>query len=197
MENPSYASAPVQSRESISSSGSMKNFIIILLTIILILSLLGINIFTIFGNFLQKIIDFFNPVISKGLSDLGYASGTVIDKSSDILADTSKVGIDILHDTVDSVGSLLIKASGQEPGKGKSIDIAINKPPTVPPKQPEPDASTSPIQTTPSCSKNQWCLVGEYNGTRGCVNITDQDKCMSGQVFPTQQLCLNPTMTQR
>jgi hypothetical protein len=77
------------------------------------------------------------------------------------------------------------------------IDIAINQPPTVAPNQPSPDASTSPIQTSPSSSKSQWCLVGEYNGARGCINITDQDKCMSGQVFPSQQMCLNPTMTQR
>jgi hypothetical protein len=179
------------------SGGYFKNIIIVILTAILILSLLGINIFTIFGNVLQKVIDVFNPVVSKGLSDLGYASGTVIDKSSDVLADASKVGIDIAHDTVQSVGHLLVKASGQEPGSGKDIDIAINQPPSAPPNAPSPDDSSSPIQTAPSCSKNQWCLVGEYNGARGCVSVSDQDKCMSGQVFPSHQMCLNPTMTQR
>lgn len=192
MENQGFESPQISE-----SSGSFKNIIIIILIVVLILSLLGINIFIIFGNVLQKIIDIFNPVVSKGLSDLGYASGTVIDKSSDVIADASKVGIDILHDTVESVGELLVKASGQAPGTGKSIDIAINQPPTVAPNQPSPDTSTSPIQSSPSSSKNQWCLVGEYNGARGCVSITDQDKCMSGQIFPSQQLCLNPTMTQR
>lgn len=177
--------------------GSFKNSIIMILTIILILSLLGINIFTIFGNALQYIINIFNPVVSKGLSDLGYASGTVIDKSSDVLADASKVGIDIVHDTVQSVGELLVKASGQAPGTGKNIDIAINQSSTVAPNQPNPDSSSSPIQSSPSTLKNHWCLVGEYNGARGCINITDHDKCMSGQVFPSQQMCLNPTFTQR
>jgi hypothetical protein len=179
------------------SGGYFKNIIIIILVIVLILSLLGINIFIIFGNGLQKLIDIFNPVVSKGLSDLGYASGTIIDKSSDVLADTSKIGIDIAHDTVQSVGNLLVKASGQAPGSGKNIDIAINQPPTVAPNQPSPDSSSSAIQTSPSALKSQWCLVGEYNGARGFINITDQDKCMSGQVFPSQQMCLNPTMTQR
>jgi hypothetical protein len=192
MENQGFESPQISE-----SGGSFKNVIIIVLTVILILSLLGINIFIIFGNGLQKLIDIFNPVVSKALSDLGYASGTVIDKSSDVLADASKVGIDIAHGTLDSVGELLIKASGQAPGTGKNIDIAINQPPTVAPNQPNPDASTSPIQSAASSSKNQWCLVGEYNGARGCVSVTEQDKCMSGQVFPTQQMCLNPTMTQR
>jgi hypothetical protein len=193
MENQTFESPPQISE----SGGYFKNMIIMILTVILILSLLGINVFNIFGNGLQYLINIFNPVVSKGLSDLGYASGTVIDKSSDVLADASKVGIDIAHDTVQSVGELLVKASGQAPGSGKNIDIAINQPPTVAPKQPTPDSSSSTIQTSPSVLKSQWCLVGEYNGARGCINITDQDKCMSGQVFPSQQLCLNPTMTQR
>jgi hypothetical protein len=192
MENQVFESPQISE-----SGGAFKNVIIIILVVVLILSLLGINIFIIFGNGLQYLINIFNPVVSKGLSDLGYASGTVIDKSSDILADASKVGIDIAHDTVQSVGELLVKASGQAPGSGKSIDIAINQPPTVAPKQPSPDSTSSAIQASPSTSKSQWCLVGEYNGARGCVSVTDQDKCMSGQVFPSQQLCLNPTMTQR
>jgi hypothetical protein len=192
MENQGFESPQISE-----SGGSFKNVIIIILTVVLILSLLGINIFIIFGNGLQKLIDIFSPVVSKALSDLGYASGTVIDKSSDVLADTAKVGIDIAHGTLDSVGELLVKASGQAPGTGRNIDIAINQPPTVAPNQPSPDASTSPIQSAASSAKNQWCLVGEYNGARGCVSVTEQDKCMSGQVFPTQQMCLNPTMTQR
>lgn len=192
MENQVFESPQISE-----SGGSFKNVIIIILVIVLILSLLGINIFIIFGNGLQKLIDIFNPVVSKGLSDLGYASGTAIDKSADILADASKVGIDIAHDTLDSVGGLLVKASGQAPGSGKNIDIAINQPPTVAPNQPSPDSTSSAIQSSPSSLKSNWCLVGEYNGTRGCINVSDQDKCMSGQVFPSQQMCLNPTMTQR
>lgn len=176
--------------EPVSSGSYLKNIIIMLLTAVLILSLLGINIFSIFGNVLQQIIDIFNPVVSKALSNLGYASGTVIDKTSDILADSSKVGIDILHDTVGSVGDLLVKASGNS---GKNLDIAINQPMQIAPPQPSPDASSSAIQKTPT--KNSWCLVGEYNGARGCVSVSDQDKCLSGQVFPSQQMCLNPTLS--
>lgn len=191
MDNPTFESPPQISE----SRGSLKNIIIICLVVVLFLSLLGINIFAIFGNVLQYITNIFNPVVSKGLSDLGYASGTVIDKSSDVLADTSKLGIDIAHDTIQSVGELLVKASGKN--GDSNIDDAINQPPTTAPEQPNPDTSTSPIQTSPASSKNQWCLVGEYNGARGCIVVGEQDKCMSGQLFPMQQMCLNPTFTQR
>lgn len=179
------------------SSGSVgdwsKNTIIIVLVSILVLSLLGVNVLTLFGNMVESVTEIFRPVVSKALANLGYASGTLLDRSSDIVADASKTGIDILHGTVDSVGDLLIKASGQ--GAGAALDIHINQPPTMPPNSPLPNATTNPIQSGGS-GKAQWCLVGEYNGTRGCINVSDQDKCLSGQVFPSQQQCLNPNLSQ-
>jgi len=179
------------------SSGSVgdwsKNTIIIVLVVILLLSLLGVNILNLFGNMVESVTQIFRPVVSRALADLGYASGTLLDRSSDVVADASKTGIDILHGTVDSVGDLLIKASGQ--GSGQALDIHINQPPTIARSSPEPNATTNPIQGN-SSAKSQWCLVGEYNGTRGCISVSDQDKCLSGQVFPSQQQCLNPNLSQ-
>ena len=45
--------------------------------------------------------------------------------------------------------------------------------------------------TTPSSKKAGWCLVGEYQGRRGCIEISDYDKCLSGKVFPNQGACMN------
>ena len=47
----------------------------------------------------------------------------------------------------------------------------------------------------PSSKKVGWCLVGEYEGRRGCIEISDYDKCLSGKVFPSQEICMNPTQT--
>lgn len=169
------------------SSDFFKNVLIIILIVIIIFSLLGINIFIIIGNSIQSFIDTFSPFFSKGLADLGYASGTIIGKSSDIVADTSKTGIDILNGTFHSIGDLLIESSGE--------NDSINQPITKMPPEPNPSSSSNPIVSNPSSNKTQWCLVGEYNGKRGCISITDQDKCISGQVFPEQKMCLNPNLT--
>ena len=64
MENQVFESPQISE-----SGGAFKNVIIMILIVVLILSLLGINIFIIFGNGLQKLIDIFNPVVSKGLSE--------------------------------------------------------------------------------------------------------------------------------
>ena len=60
--------------------------------------------------------------------------------------------------------------------------------------QPEPDDSTT-IQKPITSDKAKWCLVGEYKNKRGCIEIGEHEKCMSGQVFPEQQMCLNPNVS--
>jgi hypothetical protein len=171
-----------------SYSSLNKNMVIIILTVIIILSLLGINVFVIIGDVLQKFINVFSPLFADALSGFGYVSGTALNNTTNVLAETSKTGIDILNGTVQSVGDLLIKSSGEN-------HMNINQPPTIIREPPEPTESTNPVLNASSMNKNKWCLVGEYNGIRGCINISDSDKCMSNQVFPSQQLCLNPNLS--
>lgn len=178
-----------QPQLSSNSNDAGKNMLIMVLIAVLILSLLGINIFIIMGNAIQHFINIFNPIVSKALSDLGYASGTVLEKTSNIAADASKTGIDILNGTMHSVSDLLIEAS-KDWGR-----LDINQPPMMAPNPPKPAETTNPINT-PSINNNKWCLVGEYEGKRGCISVSDEYKCLSGQVFPNQQMCLNPNLTQ-
>ena len=178
-----------------------KNFIIILLLILLILSFLGINILAIFGNFIQTIVNIFGPLVTQILSVFGYTAGTLIDKSAEVVTNTAKSGIDIAGDTVGSIGDLIKDASrpGVDDKAKQQLDQSINlskiseKPTT---KQPEADSSTNPIQKPITSNKAGWCLVGEYEGRRGCIQVGQEDKCLSGQVYPNQKMCLNPTLTQ-
>ena len=78
----------------------------------------------------------------------------------------------------------------------KTLDDTINTPPPKYLKDVSADAATSNIQTTPMGKKSNWCLIGEYKDRRGCVEIDDADRCISGQIFPSQQMCLNPTFNQ-
>jgi hypothetical protein len=180
-----------------SSIFSNKNYIIIFLLILLTLTFLGINILNIFGNFFQTLVNIFGPLITQILSVFGYTAGTIIDKSADIVTDTAKTGIDIAGGTVSSVGEILKDASRPNvDAKAKQqLDQSINI--SAPSKrEPAPDSTTNPIQKPISSGKAGWCLVGEYEGRRGCIQVTDSDKCLSGQVFPEQSMCLNPNLSQ-
>jgi hypothetical protein len=56
-----------------------------------------------------------------------------------------------------------------------------------------PTDSAAKIQNPISSNKISWCFAGEYQEKRGCVEVQDQSKCLSGQVFPSQQACLSTT----
>lgn len=178
---------------------SPQNYIIIVLSVLLVLALLGINIFIIFGNILQQFMNWISPYINQIFGNLGYASGNLVDKSGDLVADAAKTGIDIVNGAVGNVGDLLIRA-GQSNNNNNTntLDNSINKPPVqMRQKEPEPTPSTSPIQNPISSGKNNWCFVGEFESKRGCVAVNDATKCLSGQLFPTKEMCLNPTMTKQ
>jgi len=176
------------------SSGFLsKNLLITILTALLVLSFLGINLLHILGNFVQTIIGIFGPLVAQILSVFGYTAGTVIDKSADIATDVAKTGIDIAGGTVQSVADLLknVSSGNVNTASKLQLDNALNLSTNVP-VQPAADVSSAPIQNPITSGKSSWCLVGEYHGKRGCVEVEDSNKCMSGQVFPSQKLCLNP-----
>ena len=43
-------------------------------------------------------------------------------------------------------------------------------------------------------AKAGWCFVGEQKGFRNCVEVGENDKCLSGDIFPTSQVCVNPSL---
>ena len=56
----------------------------------------------------------------------------------------------------------------------------------------EADDSTSNIQK--GASKVGWCYIGEDRGFRTCAPVNQNDLCMSGNIFPTQEICVNPKL---
>jgi len=180
-----------------SSFFSNKNAIIILLIILLVFSFLGINILNILGNLMQSFIQIFGPLVSQILSIFGYTTGTVLNKTADVVADTAKTGIDIAEGSIQSVGNILRDASkpNVDSRSKQSLDSALNTK-IFNVNEPQPDSTTNPIQNPITSGKQGWCLVGEYQGKRGCIEVSEHDRCLSGQVFPNQKMCLNPTLSQ-
>ena len=58
---------------------------------------------------------------------------------------------------------------------------------------PRADDTTSVTQKHQS-TKSGFCYIGEDRGFRSCVPVEAGDKCMSGQVFSRQDICVNPTL---
>jgi hypothetical protein len=53
-----------------------------------------------------------------------------------------------------------------------------------------PDLSSSSIQS----NSKGWCLIGADDGARTCSEIGPRDVCMSGEIYPTREVCINPRL---
>lgn len=56
------------------------------------------------------------------------------------------------------------------------------------------DDSYSSIQSSKTSGKAGWCYIGEERGIRNCIEVGVNDQCMSGDIFPSQEICVNPTL---
>lgn len=54
------------------------------------------------------------------------------------------------------------------------------------------DDSLSSIQN--GGSKGGWCLIGEDRGFRSCAQVQNSSECMSGEIFPSDEICVNPRL---
>jgi hypothetical protein len=52
------------------------------------------------------------------------------------------------------------------------------------------EASTS----VHSAGKAGWCYVGNDRGIRSCAQVGENDTCMSGDIFPSHEMCMNPNL---
>lgn len=172
---------------SLFDTSDTKNVLILILAVIIIFSIFGINIVILIGNFIQTLLEVFMPVVRQLFGIIGISGGTLINNTADVVGDTAKFGIDIAEGTIQSVGSILQRAGEQTLDPNNKINLQQLSTPSTP--------SSNPIMNGPSAKKAGWCLVGEYQGRRGCIEISDYDKCLSGQVFSSQKNCMNPTQT--
>ena len=67
---------------------------------------------------------------------------------------------------------------------------------TVPAPAPAPEPAPEPNESSSSKSnsKSGYCYVGTDRGFRSCVKVDDYDTCMSGDIFPTLDICINPRL---
>jgi len=213
--------------------------------IILILALLGINIFAYLAKGTQETASIFYKIFEPILKFFGYSTLTTTKQTVETTATGAKAGVDIVAgattgaiDTIQktaqngqiqngqiqngeqtqtipiatsgtstglatstpqgqfATSSLLVQNRIQQAGANiekwqqDSLERALNNA-----KQSvdhvSPDDSRSSIQTT---GKSGWCYIGEDQGIRTCSEIGVNDVCMSGDVFPTQAVCMNPNL---
>lgn len=88
-------------------------------------------------------------------------------------------------------GGLSQREQGQDPQKPGQLERKV-----MPGDEPSysADDSYSAIQMSKTSSKSGWCFIGEDRGFRSCIRVGENEKCMSGDIFPSQEICINPNL---
>ena len=198
-----------------SSSFFSQTSIMTWIIIILILAILGFNVFFYLAKGTQTFSDIFGPIIKYITGLFAYTSALITKQIVTGSATGTKAGVDIAAETVtgsiDAVGNtakqLVMGADSSkttiasQPFLKKSIatieaDTLTNTLNRAPEdgNTYEADDAISSIQASKSSGKSGWCYIGEDRGFRSCIQVGENDKCMSGDIFPSHDICVNPNL---
>ena len=167
------------------------------LIIILILAFLGFNIFVYLAKGTQDITSFFAPLVQKIFGTAASVTGQVVDVSAEgakaVVSGTAGV-IDTSLSAVQNVSapsSLKTQSVMQQPDvtSNNALNKALNNS--------QKDQDYEAVEASSSvggAGKSGWCYIGEDRGFRSCSQVGANDQCMSGDIFPSQELCINPNL---
>ncbi len=137
--------------------------------IILILAFLGFNIF----SFLAKGTSIAAYLTQALANIIAWFTSKTVNVVSAVATNTVSAASNVVNTTADvSLETAKQIEQVTEPVQKKNDDYAAN-------------------ETT---SKVGWCYIGEDRGYRSCAQVGANDKCMSGEIFPSQEICVNPTL---
>jgi hypothetical protein len=185
--------------------------IVKIFSLVVILALLGFNVFT----YLAKGTDVFKNF----MASYGKYIPEGIKKTLNLTEKGTALGLDVAAGSIQDVKKIITKSTGiadkgiadkgtgiADKGTGiasktwkardkkleQSIDAGnfkgLNNFP-----QHEPDKTDSNVQEK---SKKGWCYVGTDRTFRSCIKVNESDRCMSGEIFPTKDICINPSLRQ-
>jgi hypothetical protein len=209
---PSFSSdSPIQS--SVSSGNdtgffeSLKNInLTTWLLIILILAFLGFNIFVYLAKGTQSITNIFGPLFQKIFGTAVAITGQTIDVAAEggktVVSGTANAlnaGLSAVQDITPNTANSSIQSqpvqgtttkSTQNVASDNTLNKALNS--SKPVEQSQDQDYTA--QEASSSLKAGWCFIGEDRGHRTCGQVGVNDQCMSGDIFPSQELCINPNL---
>lgn len=179
------------------------------LIIILILAFLGFNIFAYLARGTQDVTSFFAPLVEKIFGTTATVAGQAVNVAAEgakaVVGGTANVldtGLTAVQEiTPNGAPSSLPRQSvqGTMPQQDVTANNALNRALNASQQSQqggandEYEAHEAP-SSVHSAGKAGWCFVGEDRGIRTCAEVGVNDECMSGDIFPSQELCINPNL---
>lgn len=169
--------------------------------IILILSFLGFNIFVYLAKGTQDIANFFSPLVQYIFGTTLSVAGQAVDVSAEgakaVVSGTAgaiNTGLTSVQNVTPNKAPTTIQSQPIQTNTGLPSDTPLNKALNISQSQNEDYEAHQAPSSVHSAGKSGWCFVGEDRGFRSCTLVNENDTCMSGDIFPSQELCINPSL---
>jgi hypothetical protein len=179
------------------------------LLIILILAFLGFNVFIYLAKGTQEITSIFSPIINKIASILGGVTGQIVDVSAEGAKGAVNVSANVINSGLTAVQNITpghneqqgtpVQHTVEEENQiqnsslGNALNTSVSENQIYSSNEFQADDSLSSIQRG-SAGKAGWCFIGEDRGFRTCESVGPNDQCMSGEIFPSNEICINPNL---
>ena len=204
---PSVSSGNVSSGD---SSGFFDSFKSINLTtwilIFLILAFLGFNIFVYLAKGTQDITNFFAPLLEKLFGTAASVTGQTVDVAAEgakavvggtaTVVNTGLTGIQNITPNTPSSGLKSQSVQGTMPQQDITSNNSLNRQLNNS-QQGGQNNDYQALEASSSVGgtgQAGWCFIGEDRGYRSCTQVGPNDQCMSGDIFPSNELCINPNL---
>ena len=175
-----------------SSIFTFRNILFIILLIIL-LSFLGLNIFTYLSDGTNFLTNLFGPIISSTGEITGNTSKNVVSNASTGTQQIIQTGSDTAKNIVDVASTGTTSSIGFLQDKLKKNTSIVN-PENSNKKIDKIDSQPQPEPVTTQALQQGYCFIGKINDTRNCAKVNQRQQCMSGDIYPTMDICVNPNL---
>ena len=167
--------------------------------LIVILALLGFNIFTYFGEILNWFKNLLAPILGPAVGTAATVVGDTAKQTIDVTAQGAKAAITGVQDV--STGGI---SALQDVLEGKRIrngidgsyahsELSAAEARYILGGAGEAD-ETDNMKPKSKKGKVGYCYVGDDRGFRTCISVNQAHECMSGDIFPTMDVCVNPSL---
>ena len=201
--SPASSSPPLEAATGTESeSPSFFSYFVRFILVAALLAFAGFNIFAQMGIATDEIVKFAEPVVRPIMNLLGMITKQTVSTTAagtktgiDIVSGATKSGVSVIEDQI--TGSSSIQPSGngdarQERARATALTMKTGVDSSA--TQPEADDASSVTQKGKVSGKAGFCLVGEDRGIRSCMKVGEGDTCMSGNIFPSKDVCINPSL---
>jgi hypothetical protein len=173
--------------------------------IILILAFLGFNIFVYLAKGTQSVADVFAPFTKAIFGTIKVVTEQAVDVSAEgakaVVGGTAGVinaGLTAVQDVTPNASPSGVKGQQyiQQPPdvmQQSSLNKALNTSQGQQSLQQDYQANEA-SSSVYGVGKAGWCYIGDDKGFRTCGEVGVSDTCMSGDIFPSQEICMNPSL---